>query len=62
MKVTLKQLRQVIHEVLIGSQPDERYSNEIVDDLALAGESLLVDDETKKKMKKYFKSMGLSTH
>lgn len=62
MKLSIKQLRHVIHEALAGSQPDENYSNELVDDNALKGKSLYVDDEIKDKIKSYFKSMGLSTH
>jgi len=62
MKITIKRLRQIIREGLAGSQPEEDYSNEIVDDKSLDGESLLVNDETKKKMRSYFKSMGFATH
>jgi len=62
MKLTIRQLRQTIREGLAGSQPEEDYSNEIVDDKSLDGESLLVNDETKKRMRKYFKAMGLATH
>jgi hypothetical protein len=62
MKLTIKQLRQAIRESLEGSQPEENYSRELVDDKSLDGESLLVNDETKKKLRSYFKSMGLSTH
>lgn len=62
MKLSIRELRQVVAECIAGSQPEEMYENEIVDDPALAKTSLLVNDETKKKMRKYFKDMGLATH
>ena len=36
MKLSIRELRQVVAECIAGSQPEEMYENEIVDDPALA--------------------------
>jgi len=44
-----------------GSQPDESYDKELLDDEAFDAPSVLVPDDIKKKIKKWAKDMKLST-
>lgn len=60
-------LRSIIREfveayvVRGGSQPDESYDKELLDDEAFDAPSVLVPDDIKKKIKKWAKDMKLST-
>jgi hypothetical protein len=60
-------LRSIIREfveayaVRGGSQPDESYDKELLDDEAFDASSVLVPDDIKKKIKKWAKDMKLST-
>lgn len=51
-----------IYAVRGGSQPDESYDKELLDDEAFDAPSVLVPDDIKKKIKKWAKDMGLSTN
>ena len=51
-----------VMECVAGSQPEEMYEHELADDEANNSTATIVDDKTKRANKKYFKSMGLSTH
>ena len=44
-----------------GSQPDESYDKELLDDEAFDAPSVYVPDDIKKKIQKWAKDMGLST-
>lgn len=44
-----------------GSQPEESYDKELLDDEAFEAGSVYVPDVVKKKIKKWAKDMGLST-
>lgn len=44
-----------------GSQPEESYDKELMDDEAFDAPSVLVPDDIKKKIKKWAKDMKLST-
>lgn len=62
-----KALRGLIREfveayvVRGGSQPEEQYDEELLDDEAFEAGSVYVPDTVKKKIKKWAKDMGLST-
>jgi len=61
MKITIGQLREVIKKSLTGSQPDEAYSEELLDDPAFQEKSVYVPDWAKKKIKSWARDMKLST-
>jgi hypothetical protein len=61
MKITIGQLREVIKRSLAGSQPDETYSEELLDDPAFQEKSVYVPDWAKKKIKSWARDMKLST-
>lgn len=61
MKITLGQLRRIIREVVGGSQPDETYSEELLDDPGFKEKSVLVRDDAKKKIRAWAKDMKLSS-
>ena len=61
MKITLKRLREIIREILDGSQPEESYEEELLDDPAFKKKSVLVRDTAKKKIASWAKDMKLST-
>jgi hypothetical protein len=61
MKITIGQLREVIKKSLAGSQPDEAYSEELLDDPAFQEKSVYVPDWAKKKIKSWARDMKLST-
>lgn len=61
MKITIGQLREVIKKSLAGSQPDETYSEELLDDPAFQEKSVYVPDWAKKKIKSWARDMKLST-
>lgn len=59
-------LRSIIREELkkhtwAGSQPEESYDEELLDDEAYEASSVYVPDDIKKKINKWAKDMGLST-
>lgn len=61
MKITIKQLREVIRRSLGGSHPDESYDKELLDDPAFSEKSVYVSDEIKDKIRKWAKDMKLSS-
>jgi len=61
MKITLAQLGGLIREIYAGSQPDETYTEELLDDPGFKEKSVLVRDTAKKKIKAWAKDMKLST-
>ena len=61
MKITIGQLREVIKRSLAGSQPDETYSEELLDDPAFQEKSVYIPDWAKKKIKSWARDMKLST-
>lgn len=61
MRVTLKQLRHIIREVIAGSQPEEAYSEELLDDPGFKKKSVYVRDDIKEKIKAWAKDMKLSS-
>lgn len=61
MKITIGQLREVIKKSLAGSQPDETYSEELLNDPAFEEKSVYVPDWAKKKIKSWARDMKLST-
>ena len=53
-------LRRLIKEAMLsGSQPDESYSNRMIDDLAFNKKSIYVSDDIKDAIKKWLKDMKL---
>jgi hypothetical protein len=64
MKLRLGDLRRVICEVAAdcwgGSRPEETYDEELEEDDAYKKKSVLVPDDVKHSINKYFKAMGLS--
>jgi hypothetical protein len=61
MRITLGRLRQIIRESFAGSQPEETYTEELLDDPGFKGKSVFVRDSAKKKIKAWAKDMKLST-
>lgn len=61
MKITISKLRAIIRESLSGSQPDEAYDKELMDDPAFNQKSVYVPDWAKKRIKTWAKKMKLST-
>src|SRR5258706_15127632 len=61
MKLTLRELRNIIQERLSGSAPDETYENDLIDDKAFKKKSVYVPNDIKRSIKKWTKSMGLSS-
>ena len=59
MKITIRELKELIREVYGGSLPDETYETELLDDPANKGKSVLVPDDIKHSIKKWAKEMGL---
>ena len=64
MKLTLGQLRSLVHEATKdcwgGSHPDEVYEQELFDDPAYAKRSTYVPDDIKDSIRSWAKKMGLS--
>jgi hypothetical protein len=61
MKITIGQLREAIRRSLAGSQPDETYTEELLDDPGFKEKSVYVRDDAKEKIKAWAKDMKLST-
>lgn len=64
MKLTFSELKTLIREATgdcwAGSRPDEMYEQELMDDPAMKKRSVMVPDDIKDKIGRYFKAMGLS--
>lgn len=60
MKITVGQIREIVRKSLAGSDPNEAYSEDLLDDEAFAKKSMYVPDDVKDKIKKWAKSMKLS--
>ena len=60
MRMTVRQLREAIRKSLAGSQPDETYAEELLDDDSFQEPSVYVPDWAKKKIKSWAKDMGMS--
>ena len=56
---TLRKLIKEFVEAYAGSQPDESYNKELLDDEAYEAGSVYVPDDIKKKINKWAKDMGL---
>jgi hypothetical protein len=61
MRITIGQLRRLIRESLGGSQPEESYSIELLDDPHWNTPSVYVADDIKEKIKKWAIDMKLYT-
>lgn len=61
MKITIRELRELIRETMAGSQPEESYSEELLDDPGFKSKSVYIRDDAKKKIKAWAKDMKLST-
>jgi hypothetical protein len=61
MRITIRQLREIIKRSLSGSQPDETYTQELLDDPKIKEKSVYVPDDIKKKIRSWAKDMKLST-
>lgn len=61
VKLTISQLRHIIKEAIAGSQPEENYSEELLDDPAFNKKSVYVPDDVKKKLRKWYRAMKLSS-
>lgn len=57
---TIGEIRLLVREVLRGSDPNEAYDKDLMDDPAIDKHSQYVPSDVKGKIRKYFKSMGLS--
>lgn len=60
MKMTVGQIRVMIRKSLSGSQPEESYVKELMDDPAFNKKSVYVPNSSKKKIKSWAKDMKLS--
>jgi len=63
MKLTLRQLRESVREVLTeteASQTNKPYSISLMDDDYFSSKSLYVADDVKEKIRAWAKKMGLS--
>lgn len=64
MKIKLRELRKIIREEIetsAGSQPEENYEEELLDDPSFKKKSVFVRDSAKKKILSWAKDMKLST-
>ena len=59
--MTIGQIREIVRKSIAGSDPNEAYTEELLDDEAFAQKSMYVPDDVKDKIKKWAKSMKLST-
>ena len=57
----LELLREFVRETIGGSQPDESYSLELLNDPSFEEKSMLVPDDVKDKIRKWAKDMKMST-
>lgn len=62
VKLTIKQLRNLVKEQLAGSHPEESYDKELIDDPAIAQKSVYVPDDIKDSIKTWMKDMQLTHH
>lgn len=64
VKVIEQLLKEFVKEYSsrAGSQPEENYHEELLDDPAYRADSVYVPKDIKKKINKWAKDMGLSTH
>lgn len=65
MRLTVAELKQHIREAISddcwgSSHPDEMYEEQLMDDPVMSKKSTYVPDDVKDRIRKYFKSMGLS--
>ena len=60
MKISLGRLREVIRKSIAGSQPDETYESDLIDDPAFKEKSVLVPDDIKKSIRRWSKKMNPS--
>ena len=61
MKITIKNLREIIRQSLSGSHPEESYNEELMNDPAFSEKSVYVPDDVKKKIRSWMSDMKLST-
>lgn len=61
MKLTIKELREIIRHTIAGSDPNEAYSHNLLDDRGFQSPSVYVPDDIKQKIKKWADDMMLSS-
>jgi len=61
VKITIGELRRIIKETIAGSLPDETYDDYLLDDPFFNKQSVLVRDDTKKKIKTWATDMKLNS-
>ena len=61
MKIKLGEIRDLIREILGGSNPNEAYDKELEDDPSYNKRSVIVPNDIKRSIKKWSRSMGLSS-
>lgn len=61
MRITVGELRALIRETLAGSQPDETYDEELLDDDSFKKQSVYVPDWAKKKIRSWAQDMKLTS-
>jgi len=61
MKMTIAEIRKIIREVISGSQPDEAYDLELMDDPKFSDDSVYVPNWEKDKIRTWARDMKLSS-
>lgn len=61
MKLTIRELKKIIKCSIGGSEPNEAFDKDLVDDPAFDKESLHVSQKRKKKIKTFLNDMGLTS-
>lgn len=61
MKITVGHLREIVRKTLRGSQPEESYDKDLMDDPAFKKDSVYVPSWAKKKIKAWARDMKLSS-
>lgn len=61
MKLSIGMLRLILSEALFrGSEQNEAYDKDLIDDPAFSKQSVIVPDDVKEKIRKWTKAMHLS--
>lgn len=61
MRLTIGELKEIIKKSIAGSQQDEAFDKDLVDDPAMDKESVHVSKERKKKIAKFLNDIGLTS-
>jgi hypothetical protein len=59
MKITIRRLREIVKNSLSGSDPNEAYDHDIINDESFKGKSLCVNKKSKRKIRNWVIDMGL---